>query len=568
MECNKCKKIKPAEDFQGKSTRFKTCLECRQQSKKWPSTNNKDRIAVANQKHKEKVKASRPITSIQASKIGSGIWVEYDSQVEAANALGVYKNNISKVLHGVLKTTGGYVFRKVVKPPPTDTRLSSDEIDTILTDKLFALLQKDLGILSGKSTNAENTVKTREEEYTDLEDLVCSLEAQNIEYEEQLKLQSDRCQELQNMIETLTASYEDKLKSQAAEYEKKLKAQAAEYDKKHRTQNSLEKHIRESASIPSLPKDTSLSAFTMKLYDTGKIKTPLDFAEKFMYLYNNAEGFVVNAEVLVEMGVYDQKIHLKKRGLKHFTVDTDYQVGNITLLERRANNLTSKRGGQNKETIMLTIECFKALCMMPNNEMGKKVRQYYLDLEKVFQYYTLWQHENLLREEKRRYAELERKHDLTLKRRKRSVYERGNVVYIVSSDAMDSYHREKCFKFGKATQKQKEGPPAMMSRMSTYNTGSIENYIVRYIVYVEENTLLETAMKSIWKQYRDPIIKEWVRGISLEKMIETIRDTCVHLKLEFDEASSHHTRDIEMIDSECDTVRDIESVATLDDVSV
>jgi hypothetical protein len=42
------------------------------------------------------------------------------------------------------------------------------------------------------------------------------------------------------------------------------------------------------------------------------------------------------------------------------------------------------QAGKNKENIMLTVDCFKSLCMLANSEMGKKTKRYYLDLEKIF----------------------------------------------------------------------------------------------------------------------------------------------------------------------------------------
>jgi phage anti-repressor protein len=38
---------------------------------------------------------------------------------------------------------------------------------------------------------------------------------------------------------------------------------------------------------------------------------------------------------------------------------------------------------------MLTVDCFKSMCMLANSETGKQVKNYYLDLEKIFKEYVL-----------------------------------------------------------------------------------------------------------------------------------------------------------------------------------
>ena len=48
---------------------------------------------------------------------------------------------------------------------------------------------------------------------------------------------------------------------------------------------------------------------------------------------------------------------------------------------------TENRGGHNKKSILLTVDCFKILCMRSNTKKANKVRQYYIDLEKLIDQY-------------------------------------------------------------------------------------------------------------------------------------------------------------------------------------
>jgi len=48
---------------------------------------------------------------------------------------------------------------------------------------------------------------------------------------------------------------------------------------------------------------------------------------------------------------------------------------------------TENRGGHNKKSILLTIDYFKMLCIRSNTKKANKVRQYYIDLEKLIDQY-------------------------------------------------------------------------------------------------------------------------------------------------------------------------------------
>lgn len=126
------------------------------------------------------------------------------------------------------------------------------------------------------------------------------------------------------------------------------------------------------------------------------------------------------------------------------------------------------------------------------------------------------------------------KYSTLLKRRKRDVYEKGNVVYIVSHDAFDQYYKDVYLKVGKATQKS-DIFSAFTSRLSTYNTGAPGNYNVWYVIYVDKNALLENILKERFKLQRDPSNKEWIKGVSLMDIVEFVREEGVRLSMEYRE---------------------------------
>ena len=120
-------------------------------------------------------------------------------------------------------------------------------------------------------------------------------------------------------------------------------------------------------------------------------------------------------------------------------------------------------------------------------------------------------------------------HQQLLKKRSRTPYEVGNVIYIISNPSFEGK------KFGKSTQNKKETISAFMSRLSTYNTGSPHDYQVEYLIYLEENEHLEDALKISYEKDLCQLNKEWVKDVPTKEIVEFIREYCRLLKIEYKE---------------------------------
>ena len=66
---------------------------------------------------------------------------------------------------------------------------------------------------------------------------------------------------------------------------------------------------------------------------------------------------------------------------------------------------------------------------------------------------------------------------------KRTPYEIGNVVYIISNPVISKMY----FKIGLASQKSSVTQSSFMRRLSTYNTSSPHDFVVNYLFYVKYN---------------------------------------------------------------------------------
>ena len=82
---------------------------------------------------------------------------------------------------------------------------------------------------------------------------------------------------------------------------------------------------------------------------------------------------------------------------KHFKLDIDYknlapQLGKSTSNNEKLLNLKDKQdsikfikqnGGHNKQTILLTIKCFKSLCLKAQTKKAGEIHEYYMKMEEV-----------------------------------------------------------------------------------------------------------------------------------------------------------------------------------------
>ena len=75
------------------------------------------------------------------------------------------------------------------------------------------------------------------------------------------------------------------------------------------------------------------------------------------------------------------KIFLKEIGRFYFKEDIDYKKS--ALLSGKAVSDDEKRGGHNLKKIMLTIKCFKSLCLKAQTKKAGEIHEYYMKLEEL-----------------------------------------------------------------------------------------------------------------------------------------------------------------------------------------
>ncbi len=100
----------------------------------------------------------------------------------------------------------------------------------------------------------------------------------------------------------------------------------------------------------------------------------------YCYLnYNSKTDFVVDLDNIWKWLGFSQKVNAKTLLEKQFTIDIDYTKS--LLLQQKLH----VKGGQNKETFMLTVKTFKSFCLKAGTKKADEIHEYYLKMEEIIQ---------------------------------------------------------------------------------------------------------------------------------------------------------------------------------------
>lgn len=118
----------------------------------------------------------------------------------------------------------------------------------------------------------------------------------------------------------------------------------------------------------------------------------------YCYLnYDKTLDFVVDLDNVWKWLGFQQKIDARRLMEKHFKLGIDYKTAYevaLTSLDQEKVALgkskasidqekVKQHGGQNKQTIMLTIRCFKSLCLKAQTKKAGEIHEYYMKMEEV-----------------------------------------------------------------------------------------------------------------------------------------------------------------------------------------
>jgi phage anti-repressor protein len=100
-------------------------------------------------------------------------------------------------------------------------------------------------------------------------------------------------------------------------------------------------------------------------------------ASFYCYLNCKKDDFVIDLDNVWRWLDFSQKINAKVALERNFTLNQDYKC--MTGISVKQGG----RGGHNKETILMTLQTFKELCLIAGTEKAKEIRMYFLKLEEL-----------------------------------------------------------------------------------------------------------------------------------------------------------------------------------------
>ena len=140
----------------------------------------------------------------------------------------------------------------------------------------------------------------------------------------------------------------------------------------------------------------------------------------YCYLnYDKNIDFVVDLDDVWKWLGFQQKVKAVVLLEKHFKLDIDYK--NLAFPLGKASSKEEKWGGHNKQTILLTIKCFKSLCLKAQTKKAGEIHEYYMKMEEVL-------HQIVEEETDELRLQLEQKENIILEIKQNSEQEKQQLI--------------------------------------------------------------------------------------------------------------------------------------------
>ena len=139
--------------------------------------------------------------------------------------------------------------------------------------------------------------------------------------------------------------------------------------------------------IENHPISKLTNTYNVKLLD--KIKANFSDVEQQLFIgsfycylnYDTKKDFVIDLDDVWKWMGFSKKYYANTVLTKHFIEKTDYI--NLATADAVARSDDEKWGGQNIKKIMMTIKCFKSLCLKAQTKKASEIHEYYMKMEEV-----------------------------------------------------------------------------------------------------------------------------------------------------------------------------------------
>jgi hypothetical protein len=224
----------------------------------------------------------------------------------------------------------------------------------------------------------------------------------------------------------------------------------------------------------------------------------------YCYLnYDKNLDFVVDLGNVWNWLGFQQKQHAKTMLEKNFKIDIDYK--NIEHQETPKSH-----GGHNKQIIMLTVRCFKSLCLKAQTKKASEIHEYYMKMEEVLHQIVEEETDELKQQLEQKNAVIQEKESMiqsTKKEKQRAVEQaiigqfplNTECIYFGTIDNTNA-DNEKLIKFGHTN----DLSTRVMDHRKKY-----QNFVLVAAFRVQNKVEIENLIKTY------PKIKRHIRSIEV-----------------------------------------------------
>ena len=208
--------------------------------------------------------------------------------------------------------------------------------------------------------------------------------------------------------------------------------------------------------ITALSSTSNIKLLEKIQYSFTEAEQRLFVTSFFCYLnYNTTTEFVVDLDKIWRWLGFNQKYNAERMLEKHFKIDVDYAHSSMLTTSTKSDD--EKWGGHNIKKIMLTVRCFKSLCLKAQTAKASEIHEYYMKLEDIMHEVikeegaelkrVVEEHKNLLEQKTQELKRTpEQENHNTLLRKYGTI--RGALIYIVRIKECD--HGKYIIKIGES----------------------------------------------------------------------------------------------------------------------
>ena len=226
----------------------------------------------------------------------------------------------------------------------------------------------------------------------------------------------------------------------------------------------------------------------------------------YCYLnYDKNLDFVVDLDNVWKWLGFQQKVNAMTLLEKQFKLDIDYK--NLTTLDTPKIKMN---GGHNKQIIMLTVRCFKSLCLKAQTKKASEIHEYYMKMEEVLHQVVDEETDELKQQLEQKNAVIQEKESMiqsTKKEKQRAVEQaiigqfplNTECIYFGTIDNTNA-ENEKLIKFGHTN----DLSTRVMDHRKKY-----QNFVLIAAFRVQNKVEIENLIKTY------PKIKRHIRNIEV-----------------------------------------------------